>query len=188
MVDEKQIAIIQAGLEVFAAEGFERATMDEIAQKAKVAKGTLFYRYKSKEELFISLMCGSFNTFFKTVQQATENMTQSIDQLKKSVEIQTELSFKHPEFVKLLLSEVWGRHDRQQIFRSSLQKYLQYLERIISEGIANHEIRSIDPALMATSIFGMTAAASLHLLLEQNITLEETVEQIQSYWLKGIQI
>lgn len=187
-MDEREIAIIQAGLEVFAAEGFERATMDEIAQKAKVAKGTLFYRYKSKEELFISIMCGSFNKFFEAVQEATANLTGAIECIKKSIEIQTELSFQHPEFVKLLLSEVWGRQDRQRVFRSSIRNYLRFLEKNISLGIKNCEIRPIDPSLMATSIFSMTAGASLHLLLDQNITLQETIEQIQEYWLRGIQI
>lgn len=189
MTDERERAILQAALHVFAAEGFDRATMEDIAQKAKVAKGTLFYRYNSKEELFISLIRGAVQRFVDTVEQETEKLQGAIERIEKSIEIQTELSFTHPEFAKLLLSEVWGRQDRQRLFRASLQTYLQVLEAMIRQGIEEGEIRPVDPGLLATSLFGMTAAASLHLLLsEQDITPVETVAQIQGYWLQGIRV
>lgn len=163
--------------------------MDDIARKARVAKGTLFYRYKSKEELFVSLIRSAINRLVDTVRTATANLPGSIERLNKAIEIQTELSFEHPEFAKILLSEVWGKHDRQQMFRESLRTYLQFMESIIRQGIEMREIRTANPALLAASVFGMTSAASLHLLLsEQDITLEETVAQIQGFVLKGIQI
>lgn len=187
MSDERERAILNAALQVFAAEGFDRATMDEIALKAKVAKGTLFYRYKSKEDLFLSLIRGAIQQFLDTVHTATTSIEGAVERLKITIEIQTQLSFEHPEFAKLLLSEVWGKQDRQRLFRESLQIYLKFLEGIIQTGISQGEIRKTDPALLASSIFGMTAAASLRILLsEQSVDLRQTVSEIQGYWIHGI--
>ena len=187
MSDQKEKDIFQAALEVFAAQGFDRATMDEIAIKAGVAKGTLFYRYKSKDDLFLNLIRGAIDLFLSTVRSATLDLESSSARLAKAIEIQTELSYIHPEFTKLLLSEVWGKHERQRLFRVNLETYLNFLQSIIDEGIANNELRSTDSALLAASIFGMTAAASLHLMLSQDdLHLEDTVQELQHYLLDGI--
>ncbi|TGE31422.1 TetR/AcrR family transcriptional regulator [Desulfosporosinus sp. Sb-LF] len=187
MLADKEKAIFQAAMQIFAAEGFERATMDHIAQQAKVAKGTLFYRYKSKEDLFVSMIQSAVNQFLDTARAAITEIKEPIARLKKTIEIQTQLSFEYPEFAKLLLSEVWGKQDRQREFRAVLQTYLTFLEEIIHTGIDAGEIRPTDPTLLASSIFGMTAAASLHILLsEKPVDLTQTVAEIQDYWLKGI--
>lgn len=48
--------IRKAALGIFAAAGFEAASMDAIAAAAKVSKGTLYARYQSKEALFRSVL------------------------------------------------------------------------------------------------------------------------------------
>jgi len=187
MSDPKEKAILKAALEVFADKGFDRATMDEIAVKARVAKGTLFYRYKSKEDLFLNLIQGALDLFLSQVLVATKDLETNRARIAKAIEIQTQLSYANPKFTKLMLSEVWGNHERQRLFRESLETYLSFLSNIIEEGIANNELRVKDSALLAAAIFGMTAAASLRLLLAQGEReIEATVKELQHYLLEGI--
>lgn len=49
---EKQIAIIDAAVAVFARYGFKKASIAEIARKAGVGKGTVYLACESKEDLF----------------------------------------------------------------------------------------------------------------------------------------
>ncbi len=52
-----RIAEIQsAAMEVFCSKGYQNSTMGEIAKKAKVAKGTVYLYYKSKEDLYVGLV------------------------------------------------------------------------------------------------------------------------------------
>jgi AcrR family transcriptional regulator len=54
---ETRIEEIQkAAKDVFISRGFQNASMDEIAQKAGVSKGTLYLYFKDKGNLYISLM------------------------------------------------------------------------------------------------------------------------------------
>ena len=46
--------IIEAGINEFAAHGFERARLDRIAKSAGIAKGTVYLYYESKEALFLA--------------------------------------------------------------------------------------------------------------------------------------
>lgn len=49
---EKQMRIINAALEVFAQNDYKHAVTDEIARKAGISKGLLFYYFKNKKSLY----------------------------------------------------------------------------------------------------------------------------------------
>ncbi len=56
--DERRAAILTAALDVFAENGFAAARLDDVAQKAGVAKGTLYLYFPDKEALFEALLQG----------------------------------------------------------------------------------------------------------------------------------
>jgi len=56
--DERRAAILAAALDVFAENGFAAARLDDVAQKAGVAKGTLYLYFPDKEALFEALLQG----------------------------------------------------------------------------------------------------------------------------------
>ena len=53
---EKQGRIMQAALEEFAEKDYKRASTDDIAARAGISKGLLFYYYKNKESLYLDLV------------------------------------------------------------------------------------------------------------------------------------
>ncbi len=55
----KRRRILAAAQEVFAAQGFEAARMDEVARLARVGKGTLYNYFESKEDLLIQAVIAS---------------------------------------------------------------------------------------------------------------------------------
>ena len=68
--------IIDAAEDVISKEGFDNATMDEIAQKAEVAKGTLYLHFKSKAMVYLAV-CerGSSKLNAELAKVITENVT-----------------------------------------------------------------------------------------------------------------
>ena len=48
--------IYQAALTCFQQKGYHRATMDDIVVESGLSKGTLYWYFKSKKELFLSLV------------------------------------------------------------------------------------------------------------------------------------
>ena len=53
--EEKKLRIINAGLECFGRYGYKKANTDEIAIKAGISKGLLFYYFKNKKNYFLYL-------------------------------------------------------------------------------------------------------------------------------------
>ncbi|MGK2855839.1 MAG: TetR family transcriptional regulator, partial [Thermoanaerobaculia bacterium] len=52
MVNDSQLAILEAAADVFSESGFEGARVDEIARRAGVNKAMLYYRVGNKDELY----------------------------------------------------------------------------------------------------------------------------------------
>jgi AcrR family transcriptional regulator len=48
--------LLSAAAEVFAKAGYERASVDDIAQAAGLTKGAVYWNFASKEELFLALL------------------------------------------------------------------------------------------------------------------------------------
>ena len=51
-MDDKKERILEVAQKVFARFGIQKSTMDEIAKKARMGKATLYYYFKSKEDIF----------------------------------------------------------------------------------------------------------------------------------------
>lgn len=66
--------IEQAATDLFAELGYNGSTLDDIAQAAGVSKGTIFYNYKNKAELFEQLLMGAVSTLAADVQAAREGV------------------------------------------------------------------------------------------------------------------
>lgn len=67
---EKQNRIINAALEVFAQNNYKRASTDDIAARAGISKGLLFYYFHNKQSLYLYV----FDYTVKAVQQQIEDM------------------------------------------------------------------------------------------------------------------
>ncbi len=52
----KKEAILKAATKLFAQKGFKDTSMSELARMTGVAQGTIFYHYRSKEDLFLAIM------------------------------------------------------------------------------------------------------------------------------------
>lgn len=60
--------ILDSALEVFKTKGIEHATMDEIALEADFGKATLYYYFKSKEEIFNTILVTGWTTLLDSIE------------------------------------------------------------------------------------------------------------------------
>jgi AcrR family transcriptional regulator len=68
---ERRTEILSAAKRTFFKHGFERSSMDMVAQEAALAKGTLYLYFKSKEELYLSLVSEGIDIFDAMMDKVT---------------------------------------------------------------------------------------------------------------------
>ena len=67
--DAKRRAILSAAIRCFGEKGYDGTTLDEVGRRAEVAKGTLYLYFKSKADLFASLLLKQgFDVFIETLE------------------------------------------------------------------------------------------------------------------------
>lgn len=81
---EKEIrreSILEAAEKVFFEKGLTSATMDEIAELTEVSKGTLYLYYKSKDDIYLGVICRGFDLLAKTLKDHSPSDLPTIQRL-----------------------------------------------------------------------------------------------------------
>lgn len=68
--EERRTEILNAAEKLFFEKGLTLATMDEIAERAELSKGTLYLYHKSKEDLYMAVICRGHQILFKMFEEA----------------------------------------------------------------------------------------------------------------------
>jgi AcrR family transcriptional regulator len=132
--------IHQAALVCFGQKGYHQATMDDIVAESGLSKGTLYWYFPSKKDLFISLLDDGMQRFGSDWRVMLE--TPDLGAIQK---LRTSLSFFKTEIVRMspladILLEAWAliRHDEdvEARLREFYIPYVDLMAEIIEDGIA----------------------------------------------------
>ncbi|SEM84740.1 TetR/AcrR family transcriptional regulator [Lihuaxuella thermophila] len=169
MRHEKVDVIFQAAVQVFAESGFDQAKMDDIAQAAGVAKGTIYYHFKSKEELFVGLMNEGMKRLIDCARRSIAVHDSPAEQLKALLHAHVHFFIQNEKLAKLVLNEAFGTKERQQQFRAKIREYLNLIQEILQKGMETGEFQLEHPQETASAVFG---AASV-VVLQKIYSLEQ---------------
>lgn len=136
--------IVQTALRVFAERGFEDATVDEIAEAADVAKGTIYNYFPTKEAMLFELLV----EVEAAVQRAVPRFAEAEGPLERILEewllYQFEQKRPHLAFVRVFMSQLVLRADSfwEQVVR--MQEHVDpplmaLLERLRERGLIPEE-------------------------------------------------
>ena len=188
---DTRLAIIEAAVEIFAQKGYERATVDEIAAKANLAKGTIFYNFKTKEDIFFAIIEQGTENFMEMVGERSAlamNATQKIEQTYGAA---FEFFQKYNNYCTLLISELWRVRTRWNYEPTNLlDRYKQMLEKDFIEGQQNGEFRrDIEAKDVGLIIFFLAAVSSLSKALSVEPGVEQKLfDRTHLIFMKGISV
>jgi AcrR family transcriptional regulator len=103
--------LLEAAARVFAERGYERASVDEIAAEAGLSKGTLYWNFKSKDELFFALMDEHLVRRMQEIFGVAESLPGDEDMSARASSWLTEVLDDERRMV-LLAYEYWARAAR----------------------------------------------------------------------------
>ena len=79
---ESRRRILDAAKDVFFRDGFMRANLDEIAEKAGVAKGTLYRYFESKADLYVAVLVENHEVFLEQMKRASREDETTLDRIR----------------------------------------------------------------------------------------------------------
>lgn len=151
--------ILQAALELFTLQGYEGARMDKIASMVGINKASLYFHFKSKEEIFRELFRDILNKYQTMLTRAIhdtkgkgckERLTMIYKRYLEYNLNNLEMSFWNriyyaaPEFMKEEIIEATG---------NSKMSFIHAISDIMKEGIQRQELKPMDQASMAMTYY-----------------------------------
>ena len=151
--------IFEASMKLFAEKGYDATSIEEITEAVGVAKGTLYYHFSSKEEIFCFLVEEGMKLLKNSIIIKTSDLDNYIDKLRAIVLIQIKILEKYQNFITIILSKIWGNDERSLLCRKYVFEYIEEIEKIVNQGIKNGEIINGDSNVIASGIFGFICSS-----------------------------
>jgi AcrR family transcriptional regulator len=194
VVSEFRVQSIQdAAMRVIARKGMAAATMQEIAEEAGVAKGTIYLYFRDRDELVEKTFETAITQLIAGVEKAMIEEKSLEEKIRAAMTAKLSFFRENREFFRLYISLRFPEGDAQQQRRHKRNCEPQYrdsvgrLAGILEEAMDRDEIRRFDSHRLALFIVeGSNAIVVERVMEESSPSEEQDVEFLTQVIMGGI--
>jgi len=191
---DRKRAILQAARTLFAHFGPRKVTMADIAQRAHLAKATLYYYFKSREDILREIIRNEGAELWRRVNEAVAQEHDPVAKLKAYVHTR----FRAIEELSVYYSSLTEDYLRNYEFieterRTYTELELKTIEAILEEGVRQGKFEIANPRLAAFAITMAMKGLEYPLIVEKGVEvdgrhlgMDEALDMMLDLLLKGI--
>jgi AcrR family transcriptional regulator len=148
--------ILRHAGDLFAKKDFARVSVDEIAARSEVGKGSIYREFGSKEELYASVVIEGFKHLQKEIRSALSGLTSTCDEIETVVRHTLIYFWTRRQFFALLRDPTTIPKSLERSYSRQRQELSKMISAILVEGIESGSLRAdLDTRLVAESLLGM---------------------------------
>lgn len=175
--------LLSAARQVFGRKGLAETTIKEITDEADVGFGTFYLHFASKEEIFQEVLRQGIDELSRAVLQAGENAPNPFASYQASILAYFKLAYANRDLFQLIFSSQGDAIDEIRRIREQTRERLAgRLEILIQSGL----IKTSEPKLLASLIFGVMIQAGLWWIEHDTPSPEEMAQTVSEFVLKAI--
>ncbi len=150
--------MLDAALELFSEKGYHNVSMQQIAERAEFAVGTLYKFFRNKEDLYKSLIIEQADKFHEALTEAIEEAPDEIEKLRNYVKAKSKVFRDNVAVIRLYFAETRGAsfNIRAGLDREIRERYNRFLDRlalIFEMGMKRNRFHKIaDPYYLAVAL------------------------------------
>lgn len=184
--------ILSAAIRVFSRKGYEATTMEDIASEAGFGKASLYFYFKGKEEVFLSLIKDGLERQRNLLKEVMGSKLSSAGKLEAVLSKFFEHVQENWEFMRIVHSE------SQKLYATTLKEVRSYIIKehrntmegitsIVRDGIKSGEFRKVEPTLAAASFMGIIRSVIFDWLVKDEKNPPDRYKpMVMDIFLKGI--
>jgi len=149
-------AILDAALEVFSAQGFRGATLDQIAERAGLSKPNMLYYFASKEAIHEALLAGLLDTWLDPL-RALDPRGEPVAEIMAYVHRKLEMSRLYPRESRLFANEMLQGAPRiMDALTGDLKALVDEKAAVLQDWAEQGHIADLPPHHLIFSIWALT--------------------------------
>jgi AcrR family transcriptional regulator len=170
--------LYEAAVELIAEQGFSATTVDDIALRANVAKGTVYYNFASKTALFEELLRHGVGLLTDDFRAAVDGLAPR-EAVAALVRAQLEYIRRYKAFAQLLLSEMWRTNrEWQQTLVLLREEAISVIAQTVQAGVDSGDLPAdLDVRVASSALFGVGLVVAVDWLVFQPERSIEDVEE-----------
>lgn len=172
--------LFEAAVTLVSEQGYGATTVDEIAERAGVAKGTVYYNFGGKDELYAALLEWGVTRLADTLRRAVPDPAVEPRQALTEV-LRAGVVFigAHEALARLLMAETWRTNRSwyttvRQIRTQAIGVITEQLDAMVERGLTRPDL---DTSLAGSALFGMVVTVALDW---RTLQPERPVEEIHT--------
>lgn len=151
----RQDRILIGALNVFKSKGLEGATMDEIANASGFGKGTLYYYFKSKEEVFSAILVEGWHNIWESLEPImAEDNTPRKTFVNVLIKI-AENAQERPGLFEFLFNVPKAIKVDDQPWKDYQLRLYTVIQGLLEDGVKQGEFPKVNPQLMFKALGGL---------------------------------
>jgi TetR/AcrR family fatty acid metabolism transcriptional regulator len=161
-------SICDAAMRVVARKGMKNVTVQDIADEAGVAKGTVYIYFQSRDEILARTMDGATEKLVEKLSHACRDCRGFREIMEQRVRTQFLHFEENRDFFRLYLAmaEPFGEKRLKQ--HPTYLNYLEQLETIIRNAIERAEVRDTDVSRLAITIAAVVREIILNRIVDRD--------------------
>ncbi len=186
--DQNRENILKTAQEIFSKYGYKKTTLDDIANAVRKGKSSLYYYFKSKEDLFQAVIMKEVGILGKELDKVINRNTDPVDKLHDYVLTKLTIFRGLANFYNALENDITAIGFIENVKHRYEQNEIRMIKRILIEGVRKNEFEIYDLNLTAIGI--TMAIKGLEMPLSagvySSINLERSVDIILKILCYGI--
>ncbi|MCW8834216.1 MAG: TetR/AcrR family transcriptional regulator [Colwellia sp.] len=148
--------ILAAAQDEFVLQGYKGATVQSIADKAKLPKANVLYYFKNKENIYHAVLEQTLNMWDEGIGDITPEDGPKLA-IEKFVRAKVTMSFKNPKASKIYAMEIiQGAQHLKDFARTYQRQWVREKAKIFQCWIDNGEMQCVDPVNLIFLIWSST--------------------------------
>ncbi len=133
--DEMRDIIVKSATQVFTRFGFKKTSMDDIARSIRMGKSSIYYYFKSKEEIFQAVVDSEADLLRIKVNKILEGSDDSMSKLRAYVKLRMDLIKQLSNYMEILKNDdLMNLALTEKIRKKYDDEEVTIIRRILEEG------------------------------------------------------
>ena len=196
--DAARAQILDAAAVVFQAEGFERTTIDDIAERIGATKGRIYYYFRSKFDIYLAVYEAGMSGAFLTVEPLSQEPGTGRERLtamavRHLVNLMTDPGYHDviSQGVVAGRSTALKEHQRQALIglNDIRTRYEDLFRGVVTEGMADGSLRDGDARLATRFLLSSLNSTAMWFRVRENqdaAEIRDLAEQIVDQAIGGL--
>ena len=191
VITDKRSAILRAAIKVFARSGYSNAKVSDIATEARIADGTVYLYFKSKDEILHSIFDQAMAEFIDHGKREIKLLERPEERLNRIARLHLKRLGTDRDLAIVFQVELRGSTKHMKEFSAAgFGEYLEIIRETIQDGQKSGEFRADVKPIVAAKIFygALDEMVTNWVLSEKAYPLEPLADEVLKIFFGGIRV